>query len=59
MRKALGTLPWVEEGTIQPDVDNQQVTFAVNDRKAYNYDEVKQAIESTTTFKVGKVLSGP
>jgi hypothetical protein len=49
----------VEAVTIDPDVDRQQVTFAVKDRKAYSYDEVKKAIESQTTFKVGKVLRGP
>jgi hypothetical protein len=59
VRKALETLPWVEKGTVKPDVDNQQVTFAVKDSKAYSYDEVKQAIESQTTFQVGKVLRGP
>ena len=59
MRQALSTLPWVEQGTIDPDVGKQQVTFAAKDKKRYKYEDVKQAIEGRTNFKVGKVLSGP
>lgn len=59
MRDALSTLPWVEKDSIKPDTKKQQVRFAVKDKKKFNLEEVKKAIESRTDFKVGKVLSGP
>jgi hypothetical protein len=59
VRKALGTLPWVEEDSIKPDTKRQQVTFAVKDKNAFNLGELKETIESRTSFKVGDVLSGP
>ncbi len=58
MRNALGTLPWVEKETIEPDVSRQQVRFAVKDKQQFNLDEVKDVI-SKEGFEVGKVLSGP
>jgi hypothetical protein len=59
VRKALSTLPWVEQDTIAPDVRKQQVRFAVTDKKSFNLDEVKSAIAEKTSFTVGEVLSGP
>jgi hypothetical protein len=58
VRKALETLPWVEKGTVKPDVDNQQVTFAVKEKKQFDPDEVKRVIDAQG-FTAGKVLSGP
>ena len=59
MRDALSTLPWVEKDTIAPDVSKQQVRFAVKDKKSFDLDEVKEAIEEKAGFTLGKVLSGP
>ena len=58
MRKALETLPWVEKGTIKPDTDRQEVTFAVKDKKQFDLDEVKRVI-AAQGYTVGQVLSGP
>ena len=59
MRKALSTLQFVEQASIKPDTNRQRVTFAVKDKKSFNLDQVKEAIEGKTPFKVGKVLKGP
>jgi hypothetical protein len=59
VRKALSTLPWVEQGTMVADTKKQEVRFAVKDKKDFNLDELKQAIEEKTPFKLGKVLKGP
>lgn len=59
MRNALSTLPWVEQDSIRPDVTKQQVTFGFKKKDDFNLDEVKKAIEGQTSFKVGKVVSGP
>jgi hypothetical protein len=60
VREALSTLPWVEKGSVVPEVSKQQVRFAVQDKKAFNLAEVKKAIEAKDpNFKVGDVLSGP
>jgi hypothetical protein len=59
VRKALSTLPWVEKASIKPDTTRQRVSFAVKDKKSFNLDEVKEAIEGKTSFKVGKVLKEP
>jgi hypothetical protein len=59
VRNALSTLPWVEMDTFAADVGKQQVRFALKDKKSFDLDEVKEAIESATSFKVGKVLQRP
>jgi hypothetical protein len=59
VRKALATLPWVEKDSIAPNVKTQHVTFVVKDKKLFNLDEVKEAIEGKTRFKVGAIISGP
>jgi hypothetical protein len=41
------------------DTKKQQVRFAVKDKKDFNLDELKQAIEEKTPFKLGQVLKGP
>jgi hypothetical protein len=58
VRKALSTLPWVEQDSIKPDVKKQTVAFTIKDKKAFNSDELKKAIDPTG-FTLGKVLSGP
>ena len=57
MRKALSTLPWVEQDSIKPDTSKQQVTFGFRKKEDFNYDEVKKAIEGKTDFKVGEILN--
>ena len=59
MRKALSTLPWVEQASIKPDTTKQRVRFSVKEKKRFNLDEIKEAIEGNTPFKVGKQLQGP
>jgi hypothetical protein len=46
VRKALGTLPWVEHATIQTDVDKREVRFNLKDKSAFNPDEVKKALKA-------------
>lgn len=53
------TLPWVAKDSIRPNLGKQQVRFGMKNRSDFNLDEVKQAIESKTPFKVGKVVEGP
>jgi hypothetical protein len=45
VRKALGTLPWVEQASIQTDVDKREVRFNLRDRKAFNEQELRQALQ--------------
>jgi hypothetical protein len=46
VRKALGTLPWVEHDSIQTDVDNREVRFNLKDRTALNLDEARKALKA-------------
>lgn len=59
MRKALETLPWVEKASISPNVSKQQVSFNFKNKSDFKLDEVKNAIESKTRFKVGELVKGP
>ncbi|MCI0377114.1 MAG: hypothetical protein L0215_05890 [Gemmataceae bacterium] len=43
MRAALGTLPWVEQGTIKTDTDKREVHF--NLKGAFDADAVKEALK--------------
>jgi hypothetical protein len=51
------SLPWVEKDAIRPDTTRQRVTFGYHNEEDFNLDEVKEAIEGSTRFKVGKVLN--
>ena len=46
MRKALGTLPWVEQDSIQTDVDKREVRFNLKDKKALDMEDVKKALKA-------------
>jgi hypothetical protein len=46
VRAALGTLPWVEQGTVQTDVDRREVRFNLKERDAFNEEEVKKALKA-------------
>jgi hypothetical protein len=59
VRNALSTLPWVEKGSIAPDVTRQEVTFGFKKKEDFNFDQVKTTIEEKTSFKVGKVVKQP
>ena len=58
MRKALETLPWVEQGTIQTDVARREVRFDLKDRGAFNEDEVTKALQGQG-FPVVTVKAAP
>ena len=45
MRKALATLPWVEQKSIQIDIPTREVRFNLTDKTAWNEDEVKTALK--------------
>jgi hypothetical protein len=44
VRRALGTLPWVEQTTVQTDVDRREVRFNLADRGAFDEAAVRQAL---------------
>ena len=58
MRKALGTLPWVEQATVQTDVGKREVRFNLTDKAAFNADELKNALKNQG-FATAEVKSGP
>ena len=58
MRKALGTLPWVEQASIQTDVNKRQVRFNLKDKSAWSADEVKNALKNQG-FPTVEVKSAP
>lgn len=45
MRKALGTLPWVEQASIQTDVSKREVRFNLRDKSTFSADAVKVALK--------------
>jgi hypothetical protein len=44
VRKALATLPWVEQETIQTDVPTREVRFNLKDKSAWSEADVKKAL---------------
>ena len=46
MRKALGTLPWVEHATIQTDVGKREVRFNLKDKTAFDLEAAKTALKA-------------
>ena len=46
MRTALGTLPWVEQASIQTDIPSREVRFNLKDKTAFNADAVKNALKA-------------
>ncbi len=45
MRKALATLPWVEQTTVETDVDKREVRFNLSDQEAFDAGAVKTALK--------------
>jgi hypothetical protein len=58
VRKALATLPWVEQASIQTDVAKREVRFDLKDKKGFNEDEVRKALQKEG-FKEVTVRSAP
>jgi hypothetical protein len=46
VRRALATLPWVEQESIQMDFKTRELRFGVNDKSKFNAQEVKNALKA-------------
>jgi hypothetical protein len=44
VRKALGTLPWVEQASVVTDVPTREVRFNLKDKGAFDEEAVKKAL---------------
>ena len=58
MRRALATLPWVEQASIQMEFKTRELRFGFNDRSKFNAEEVKRALKSEG-FAGAEVVSAP
>ncbi|HYT88207.1 MAG TPA: hypothetical protein VEL76_05770 [Gemmataceae bacterium] len=58
MRKALGTLPWVEQASILTDVPSREVRFNLKDKTAFSEEAVKKAL-AEQRFSEVKVKAAP
>jgi hypothetical protein len=58
VREALSTLPWVEQDSVQANVDKKEVRFAVKDPKEFDLKAVQAAI-GDKGFKEVNLLAGP
>jgi hypothetical protein len=58
VRKALGTLPWVEHDSVQTDVDNREVRFDLKDKKGFNEEEARKALKDQG-FREMTIKSAP
>jgi hypothetical protein len=45
VRKALGTLPWVEQATIQMNFDTRELRFGLKDKSQFDEEAVKKALK--------------
>jgi hypothetical protein len=45
VRKALATLPWVEQASVLTDVPSREVRFNLTDRKSFNEDGLRHALK--------------
>jgi len=57
VRKALGTLPWVEQDSVQTIIDTREVRFDLKDKSAFNEEAVKAALKAQG-FKESTVKRG-
>ena len=46
MRDALGTLPWVEQETIQMNFQTRELRFGLKDRSQFNAAAVQNALKT-------------
>jgi hypothetical protein len=58
VRKALATLPWVEQDSIKMDFKARELKFAVKDKKLFDAEAVKKAL-ADQKFPDVKLLRGP
>ena len=56
MRKALATLPWVEQRSIETNVKTHEVRFNLKDKAAWDEEKVKNALKDQS-FPVVRVKS--
>jgi hypothetical protein len=56
VRKALATLPWVEQGSIETNVKTHEVRFNFKDKAAWDEEKVKKALNDQS-FPVVRVKS--
>ena len=45
MRKALATLPWVEQGSVKTDIRKQEVRFKITERASWNEANVRAELQ--------------
>jgi hypothetical protein len=58
VRKALATLPWVEQGTITMDFKSRELKFGLKESDRFDADAVKKAL-GDEGFAGVELLSGP
>jgi hypothetical protein len=58
VRKALETLPWVEQSSITADVGTHLVTFVVKDKSKFDMERVTEALREQH-FPEVELISGP
>jgi hypothetical protein len=58
VRKALATLPWVEQASIQTDVDHREVRFNLSDKTAFDEPAIREALKGQR-FPEVTVMSAP
>ena len=59
MKKALATLPWVEQDSVKADVKTKEARFTLKDPGQFNEQELLEAIKTTANFPDAKVLAQP
>jgi hypothetical protein len=45
VKKALATLPWVEQDSVKTDVNTHEVRFKLKERKDWNEEKVRSALK--------------
>jgi hypothetical protein len=58
VRKALGTLPWVEQASIRTDVSKREVHFNLKEKDAFDEAAVRAALKDQN-FSEMTVKSAP
>ncbi|HEY7156010.1 MAG TPA: hypothetical protein VH575_18750 [Gemmataceae bacterium] len=58
MRKALATLPWVEQDTIQMNFKARELRFCLKDKSQFNEEALKKALKAEG-FPDVQVKTGP
>ncbi len=58
MRKALATLPWVEQDTIQMNFSARELRFSLHDKSRFDAEALKKALKAEG-FPDVQVKAGP